>query len=133
MLNFFLRPDWPKFNRILYFLGIAIFFFAISALLYFHINDRSFVFPMETTIIPDFVKVKLYNFITPFGNFSPEINSLINFQKYRVPEFIMPIAVGEIYAMIFFFTLVFLSAIIIKLPKWGFYIGLSLLAFYLIY
>ncbi len=133
MNNFFSRPEWPKFDRTLFQAIIALLGIAFALFIYALLHDGSFVFPLEKNLVPDFSKINLFNYYTPYGDFTPQINSLINFQKYTAGDFEMPIWAGRIFQISFFLCIAILTTMIIRISGWLFYIGLSLILLFLVY
>ncbi|MEQ8561511.1 MAG: hypothetical protein RID18_08385, partial [Cytophagales bacterium] len=133
MKHFFTRPDWPKFDRSLFQIILVLTGITFALFIYALTYEGSFVFPMETRLVPDIAKVKLFNYISPYGDFSPGINSLINFQKYYAGEFEMPIRAGQLFQISFFLCIVVLSTMVVRISGWLFYIGISLIILFLVY
>ena len=133
MKHFFTRPDWPKFDRSLFQIILVLTGITFALFIYALTYEGSFVFPMETRLVPDIAKVKLFNYISPYGDFSPGINSLINFQKYYAGEFEMPIRAGQLFQISFFLCIVVLSTMVVRISGWLFYIGVSLIILFLVY
>ncbi len=132
MKKFFLRPDWPLFDRLLFQTLLSLSLLAFGFYLFAILHEDSFVFPLSTELIPDIEKLKLFGFLTLFGDFSPEVNSIITFQKYKTDAFVMPLVAGIIFQLIFFITISIITAIIIRLSKWWFFLGLSLIILFLV-
>lgn len=133
MKEYLLRTKWPILPRLIHYIGIITSAFSFCVIVYALFSGNSFIYPFEKELVPDFVKVKLFNYLTPFGDFSPEINSLITFQKYKVTGFFLPIRAGQFLQLPFIICLSVISALIIRAPRWPFYIGLSLLILFLVF
>jgi hypothetical protein len=133
MKEFFLRRSWPLPERILYYVLFILLIASAIMLVITRNAEGSPVFPMDTSLVPDFVKIRLYSFLTPFGDFSPEVNSIINFQKFVADGFVMPVQSVRIFWVLFFVVSSIITAIIIRLSKWWFFIGLSLIIVFLAY